>query len=1241
MLNKIRNFILYSLIATIILLAIGLSAARVFLPDVHSYRSYVEQQLAKVIERPVKIGDMDAFMSGVTPVIVFHDVKLMSKKNDREILEISKIKIGFSLWRSIKEAKITPSIYTIDGVELAITRKKDGKILVQDVDVADIGGAFSDQESSNNELSEWLFNRSSLVIQNSSIIWHDKKRLTEPAHFKNVTLKLKNNRNRHQFNGEFILSQQDKSKPKKLELALDVYGDMLDPVKWVGKFYAKGKNINASEWGFKPVIMDVIVEQGQLDFELWGDWVAGELNQISADVTANDVVLKRLKTNASANVKLLGGLITWNKDLDDWDLSIEKLRFISDKGEWPETEVKIARKYVAETKTETIETDIKYFRVEDIRDLLLKSGYIDDAVFKYLNNASPSGEVQNIHYHLVTQENEVKEYSISAKVNNLSLNSIENIPGLRGVSGEFFSNKESGLLKINTKSAELSYTDILLKPVHIDNLTGNIEWVRNKAGWIFSSEKIKASNTDVSGEISFNLNISDHGTSPYIELQAKIDRANANAVFKYLPRAIMTGDFKDWMESAFLAGEIDNGEIILHGRLDEFPYANYQGVFKGYFAAKGVEINYKPGWPNLRRGEADVVFTGQGIELNVKHIELLSSYANNFKVSVDDYLQPLLKAKAQIKSNLDDIAQYSSTTFLKEARDFVKSSKFSGKINVDMLLDIPLSDEVEKLYPLNIKAKAFLLGVDVSRSNNKLYAKNISGEIDLTRNSATASGIKANIMGGQSVVDVFTRHEFGGNPIRLVMQGNIDIGKTMRRFEIPGYDKVTGRTDWQGVFTLQHKQDGVVKNPFLQLTTNMKNIAINLPTPMNKPAKKVVPTYMTIENISTDTMLLHLVYGEAMSYAMDIDLSDTSARLRRGEFRFKTKRATIPDNEILLLTGSLWDFSMGDWLDALEPTSKDNKDSFLGVPVKVDMDILHLLKAKNQKPREPSDPRKLPVFEGEVGQLEYDTFQYGKAYFKTSRKKDGLSLDKFTITSPHVDVEGQAYWHYRPNKQSTDVTMTLTSDNFGELLTSLGFNSIIENGKANFSGDFNWNGGFGDFDWGILNGVVTMDITNGVFTKVDPGAGRMLGLLSIESLPGMIFSGDAFKSGFNFDRIVGNYNISDGNAVTDDVSITGPAAYVLVTGRTGIVVRDFDHYVTVVPNVSGTLPLTSGAIFGPQVGAVVYFFKKLFGAGIDESSKRIYHLTGSWTNPEIQRIDKNEGKPAKNKAATDESDEDF
>lgn len=1225
MFNKIRNFFLYAIIALIISVAIALSAARVLLPDVNVYRSYVEEQLAIILDNPVKIGDLNALISGITPILVFHDVKLMSIKGNNELLEIEKIKIGFSLWRSIKERKAVPSIYTIDGAELAIIRQKDGRILIQDVDVAELGSTISDQDvSANTELSEWLFNRSSLIIQNSSIIWHDKKSLTQPTRFKNVTLKLKNNENRHQFNGEFILSDKDKKNPKQLDLALDVYGDMLDPIKWVGKFYAKGKNIKSSEWGFKPVIMDVMVEKGNLDFELWGDWVSGELNKIEANIKAHDVVIKRLRNKATANITLLSGLIKWNKDLRDWDLSIDNLKFISDKGAWPKTKLKITSKYNEQNKTKSIKTEVQYCRIEDVRDLLLKSGYVEDRVLNYLRHSYPSGELESIEYHSISSENDVNEFFLSAKVHNLSLTAYEKVPGLKGVSGEVFTNQVSGLLAINTENAWLDFKGILLEPIVVDSLAGDIEWMKDESGWNFSSNDIKAENEDVSVLTSFSLNIPDSNVSPYIDLQSQFTNGKVSAIKKYLPAVIMTGEFKKWADTAFVSGRVESGGIVLNGRLDKFPYKNNDGVFKAHVSAKDVEINYKHGWPHMKKGDINAVFTGQGMQLDVKHVELLKSSADNFKVRIEDFEKPLLNLNAYINSNLDDVAEYSSTTFLKDSRDFVEQSSFAGETNIDIFMDIPLSDEVEKLYPLNIKAKAFLVDASTSTSKDRLFAKKINGVINLTENSATATDIRANILGGKSKIDIFTSHQYGGHPIRFIMQGDVDVSNTMRRFKLPGYDKVTGRTDWQGVFTLPHTQDNFETSAVFQVTADMHNVVIDLPTPMTKPANESLPTYMTINNISKDNMLLHLVYGESMSFAMNIDLRGKQGGiLKRGEFRYKSGAATIPDDDILLLTGSLRNFSLRDWLDALDSTSEKNKKSFFAVPVKVAMDNVHLAKAKDLKPRKPSDPRELPTFEGEIAHFEYDTFPYGKYTFKTVKEKGGLNLKKFTITSPYINAEGNAYWHYHPKRQSTDVTMTLKSENYGDLLTSFGFTSIIENGEANFTGDFHWKGGFGDFEWGILNGIVTMDISNGVFTKVDPGAGRLLGLLSIESLPAMLFSGDAFKSGMNFDRIVGVYEILDGNAYSDDVSIAGPAANILVTGRTGIVDRDFDHYLTVVPNVSGTLPLTSGFLFGPQVGAVVYFFKKLFGSGIDESSQRIYHLTGTWDKPITTRIDKN------------------
>ena len=1234
MFKKVRNFVLYSLISSIILIAVVLSAARILLPDLKSSRAYIEKQLATVLDQPVKIGHLNAYISGLTPIVIFHDVELISDKSDKVLFEIEQIKIGFSILRSIRQQKLVPSIYTIDGAELAIIRQKDGKLLIQDIDVSDLSDAFSENDfSENTELSDWLFNRSSLVIQNSKIIWHDKIRLTKPTYFKDVTLRLKNNQNRHQFNGEFILSNS-KSGTKKLELALDVYGDMLDPVKWVGKFYAQGINLNVTEWGIKPVIMDVIVEDGVLDFELWGDWIAGELNKIEADVSAYNVHIQRLKNKAKAHIPKISGLINWSKDYDDWDFSINKLNLKTDKGAWPETQVSVSNKRDNNNDSNTIDANVAYCRVEDVRDLLEKSGYVDNEILQYLKKSAPSGELKEIKYKVQKRKNKDDEFFLSAKVNNLSLTSYKQVPGLKNISGSIFSNHNSGVLDIKARDAEIFSKQFLPKPIKFETFDGSIQWVKKARSWKILSEELLVDNTDASLRLGFSLNIPNSEKSSFLDLQSTIIRAKASAFKNYLPNSIMKGGFKRWMDKAFVSGDVDNGGIIFNGRLSDFPFRKKDGVFKAFLPAKNITLDYFDNWPLVKEGDFDALITGFSTEVDVKSMNLLNSSADNFSIKIKDFSIPYFESKLLIKSNLDDAAQFASKTFLKTAKDFVQNSEFSGKTNLDVYMKIPLSDEAEKAAPLNIQAKAYLIDAELSTANNKLYAKKINGEVDLTKQSVTARNMKAMIMGGPAKVDVFTRHEYGGHPIRFIMSGNVDVSDTMKRFNLAGYDKVQGKTDWQGVFTLKHKQNGIDINPIFQATANMHDVIVDLPPPMNKSTKRTIPTYLTVENVSKKDMILKLIYGENMSYAMDMDLSTkNNTLLRRGHFRFEPGLAELPKENVLVVTGRLKDLSVGDWLEALDATSVKKKKSFFNVPVKVDMDYLHLAKAKDRKAKKPTDPRKLPTFEGTIADFNYDVYPYGKYSFKTVNEQGGMRLEKFTIQSPYVNANGKGYWHYKPSKQWTEVTMTVDSDNYGDLLSSLGFASIIENGVALFSGDFNWKGGFGDFRWGNLNGLVTMDINDGVFTKVDPGAGRLLGLLSIENLPGLLFSGDAFNKGFNFDRIVGVYEILDGNAYSDDVSISGPAANILVTGRTGIVDRDFDHYLTVVPNVSGSLTVPSTFVFGPQVGAVVYFFKKLFGSGIDESSKRIYHLTGTWKKPITTRIDTNDEEiPEENKA---------
>ena len=139
---------------------------------------------------------------------------------------------------------------------------------------------------------------------------------------------------------------------------------------------------------------------------------------------------------------------------------------------------------------------------------------------------------------------------------------------------------------------------------------------------------------------------------------------------------------------------------------------------------------------------------------------------------------------------------------------------------------------------------------------------------------------------------------------------------------------------------------------------------------------------------------------------------------------------------------------------------------------------------------------------------------------------------------------------------------------------------------------------------------------------MEPGAGKLLGLLSITALPRRLaldFS-DVFASGLSFDRLSGDYVLRDGDAFTNNLTLDGPTAKAVVVGRTGLGARDYDQTAVVTASIGNTLPVAGALAGGPAVGAAVWLLSKMFQKPLNDLSQGYYRITGSWDDPLIEPV---------------------
>jgi uncharacterized protein YhdP len=236
-----------------------------------------------------------------------------------------------------------------------------------------------------------------------------------------------------------------------------------------------------------------------------------------------------------------------------------------------------------------------------------------------------------------------------------------------------------------------------------------------------------------------------------------------------------------------------------------------------------------------------------------------------------------------------------------------------------------------------------------------------------------------------------------------------------------------------------------------------------------------------------------------------------------------------------------------------------------------------------------------------------------------------VALEKLRLQGPLGEAEVQGRWLTGRQADRSELSAVVQTQDLGHLLRALEFASPLEGGKAKLTTQLAWPGDPSGFSLGSAQGELDLRIRDGRLTTLDPGVGRVFGLLSLQALPRRLTLDfrDVVDKGFAFDRIGGTFTIGRGQAYTRGLRMDSPVAHVEVTGRVGLAAQDYDQRAKVVPHVSSSLPWAAalGGGVGVGVGAALFVVQTLFGNPLDKMASYEYSLTGSWRHPVVKRIE--------------------
>lgn len=289
--------------------------------------------------------------------------------------------------------------------------------------------------------------------------------------------------------------------------------------------------------------------------------------------------------------------------------------------------------------------------------------------------------------------------------------------------------------------------------------------------------------------------------------------------------------------------------------------------------------------------------------------------------------------------------------------------------------------------------------------------------------------------------------------------------------------------------------------------------------------------------------------------------------------------------------------------------------------------------------------RHLPTVDIEIGRLLLANRDWGKVAMQAmNRVVNGHPsewiINYLTIEVPEARLTAKGSWqdvrthngiyHLLSGRKKMDMQFTLEMLDAGRLLARMGMPSVLSAGNGKLNGRLSWQGSPLHLDIPSLHGDFSLDVAKGQFLKANAGAGRLLGVMSLQALPRRLTLDfrDIFSEGFAFDFVRGDIHLAAGVASTNNLQMKGVNAGVVLEGSANILQETQDITAVVVPELDAMTASLVATAINPAIGAGTFLAQFFFSKPLAEAAAQEFHIQGSWSDPVVERSSKRAAKPA-------------
>lgn len=838
------------------------------------------------------------------------------------------------------------------------------------------------------------------------------------------------------------------------------------------------------------------------------------------------------------------------------------------------------------------------------------------------------------------------------------------LPALAGLSLELGLSGDRPVVE-PTSGVRVDWPDLFRETIEIDQLHGRLLLSPHAVEF----QAVRLSHARVAGQVDGWVYLGND--SPWLDLVIDSVRIDALDPRVYLPLRYIPAKAFAWLDQSLRAVGAAEGSVFLHMRAGTRSRQIRPGHLQALIDFEDLVLAYWPGWPQVDTLNGQAGFVGSSLSVGINAGRIGEFGIRSGRVDIADLNEPVVMI--ELDSGPTQSEQISA---LLKQMPFAIWSKtlspmaWSGPARIATQIRLP----IKRIAEWSLDGQIDLDGASLALPDLGMNTGGLFGSVGFDRTtlgparlmSAPAESPEQFLLSASLAPPAWLQVDAQVNPARL----------------FPGLGSLASTIDGQAEFAL--RLNGTDDESLrLRASSSLSGLGLDLPEPFRKPAELAWPFELDWQVGGqgsggrfglADWLQVNVVQEDGGSWraaaGLGAEMPDlpSAAGLRArgwlasldltdwwGMWLEKADAATSLDLagvDVLLSVEKLNAFNVGlsdvdlalmrderTWRIRLDGTSVGG-DVIVPVPldsgrvVVIDLEHLFLdpidpLKAGAELEQQPlaaqtssRNPQSMPPLHLLVEDLRWGGTNLGRARIESHAAANGMEVELIDIGGPDLRFNGNGRWSMDEPGLRSELNGRLSTDNFSGLLTAAGYEGTIKAGQAQFEVDLNWPGGPQDFGWSRLSGSIDLQMTDGSIPEASPGAGRLLGLASLEVLPRRLTLDfrDVFGAGLKFDQIQGRFDLASGFARTDALEVLCPSVNITISGDTDMAARRFDQEVLIEPGLGATLPVIGGLAGGPVGAAAGLVLQTVLDRPLRGLAEARYRVTGSFDEPTIELV---------------------